>query len=86
MGHIKREFLAVAKGRSRDLYLQLETLSKFAVLGVVSPMEFEMVTAYLKDIGAKFKTKGKTLIWLEVLPESLQNLFLKTKNKRKCKN
>jgi len=83
MGHIKRAFITVARGRSKELAQKLEVLSKFAVLGVVSPMEFEMVCSYLKDIGAKYKTKGKTLIWLDVLPESLQNLFLKTKNKRK---
>ena len=82
MGFIKREFITIAKGRSKQLALQLETLSKFAVLGVMTPYEFDTVCSFLKDIGAKFKTKGKSLIWLEVLPESLQNLFLKKKNKK----
>lgn len=84
MGHIKREFITIAKGRSKELARNLEVLSKFAVLGVVSPHDYDMVVAYLKDIGAKFTTKGKTLIWLDILPESLQEMFTR-KPKKKSK-
>lgn len=83
MGYIKKEFIEVAKGRSKDLALQLLTLSKFAVVGVMTEYDFNAVCDFLKQIGAKFNTKGKKLIWLEVLPEILQNLFLNKKTKNK---
>lgn len=84
MGHIKQTFITIAKGRSAKLAQNLQVLSQFAVLGVVNPTEFNAVCAYLKQIGTNFKTKDKTLIWLEVLPESLQQLFLR-KPKKKVK-
>ncbi len=81
MQYIKQEFLTVAKGRSKDLFRMLLTLSKFAVVGVMTDGDFDIVCNYLRDIGAKFGSNAKNIIWLNIYPKSLQRLHTKYKNK-----
>lgn len=68
-----------ARKLSKQLASRLVTLSKFAVVGVITEEDFNATCNYLQNIGAKFNTNNKFLIWLEILPQTLKDLFTKQK-------
>jgi hypothetical protein len=79
MPYIKQTHITEAKKLSKQLAGRLITLSKFAVVGVITEEDFNSTCAYLKQIGANFNTNNKRLIWLEILPQTLKDLFTKQK-------
>lgn len=77
MPYIKQTHIIEARRISKQLASRLVTLSKFAVVGVITEEDFNSTCAYLEQIGANFGTNNRFLIWLEILPKTLKDLFTK---------